>query len=160
MNSLRPSAPHIMILEATDEKPVTDEMTRGAIAELAASGASFERFAVPGVFELPAALKYAIRSMELAPSRRRFDGYLALGCVIRDRSADYDHIGRECSRGLQQLAIDYALALGFGVLMVDKEEQAARLAAVDEGNKGAETARNCLSMVELKRHFKLFPRLI
>lgn len=149
-----------MILEANQHKDITDEMARGAIAELAANGASFERFSVPGGFELPAALKYAIRSMELAPSRRRFDGYIALGCLIGDQDDAFDVLCAECARGLQQLAVDYALALGVGVLMVENETVARRRADVDDGNAGAAAARTCLSMVDLKRHFKLFPRLV
>lgn len=160
MDGLRGAAPHIMILEADFYKDIADALARGAIGALAESGASFERFSVPGAFELPAALKYAIRSMELTPSRRRFDGYIALGCVIRGETSHYDYVCGECARGLQSLAVDYALALGFGVLTVENRDQAWDRASIEGRNKGAEAAQACLSMIDLKRHFKLFPRIV
>lgn len=151
-------APHIMIVEARFYEPLADELMRGAIAALEEAGATYERFAVPGTFEIPAAIQYAVRSLDFSPGRRRFDGYVALGCVIRGETTHYDHICEEVSRALQDLAVHYSLALGFGVLTVENEAQAWERAKVDRRNKGGDAARACLAMVELKRRFRLFPR--
>ena len=151
-------APHVMIVEARFYEPLADELMRGAIAVLEEAGATYERFAVPGAFEIPAAIQYAVRSLDFSPGRRRFDGYVALGCVIRGETTHYDHICQETARALQDLAVHYSLALGFGVLTVETEDQAWERAKVDRLNKGGDAARACLAMIDLKRRFRLFPR--
>jgi len=152
------TAPHVMIVEARFYADLADEMMRGAIAALDEAGATYERFAVPGAFEIPAAIQFAVRSLDFSPGRRRFDGYVALGCVIRGETSHYDHICQESARALQDLAVHYSLALGYGILTVENEEQAWVRARVSEGNKGGTTAAACLAMVELKRRFRMFPR--
>ncbi len=151
-------APHIMVVEARFYEPIADELMRGAVAALEEAGATYERFAVPGAFEIPAAIQYAVRSLDFSPGRRRFDGYVTLGCVIRGETTHYDHICEEVARALQDLAVHYSLALGFGVLTVENESQAWERAKVDRRNKGGDAARACLAMIELKRRFRLFPR--
>ena len=153
-----PDAPHIMIVEARFYDDIADELVRGARQVLDEAGASFERFAVPGAFEIPAAIRYAIRSLDVVDGRRRFDGYVALGCVIRGETTHYDYICQESARGLQDLARTYAIAVGYGILTVENREQALVRAAVDQGNKGGAAARACLEMIELKRRFRLYPR--
>ncbi|MFI4988627.1 MAG: 6,7-dimethyl-8-ribityllumazine synthase [Alphaproteobacteria bacterium] len=143
-------APHVMIVEARYYEDIADELARGAVAELAAGGASYERFAVPGAFEIPAAVRYG-----LSASGRAFDGFVTLGCVIRGETSHYDLICNECARGLQALALEHALALGFGVLTCDNREQAWARASLTGHNKGAGAARACLAMLALKRHLQL-----
>lgn len=150
--------PHIMIIEARFYEDIADELVRGAVAELEKAGTTWERFAVPGAFEIPAMIKYAIRSRDFYAARRRFDGYVALGCIIRGETSHYDLVCSECARGLQSLTIEYTLALGFGLLTCENREQAWARASISGGNKGAMAARACLAMLELKRDFRLFPR--
>lgn len=151
-------SPHIMIVEARFYPDIADELARGAIAALDAAGASHERLDVPGAFEIPVAIRYAIRARDFYVAGRRFDGYVALGCVIRGETSHYDYVCRESARGLQQLALDYTLAIGYGVLTVDNREQARVRAAIADGNKGGSAAEACLAMIALKRHFRLYPR--
>ncbi|MSO93682.1 MAG: 6,7-dimethyl-8-ribityllumazine synthase [Rhodospirillales bacterium] len=141
---MKKKAPRVLILESRYYEEVADQLLAGASAVLESGGASIERITVPGVFEIPAALALAVRT-------RRFDGFVALGCVIRGETDHYDHICRESSRALMSLAVDRGLALGFGVLTCATREQAVERAAVDRKNKGAEAARACLRMIELKR---------
>jgi 6,7-dimethyl-8-ribityllumazine synthase len=148
-------SPHIMIVEARFYTGIADELVRGAIQVLEEAGASHERLAVPGAFEIPAAIAYALRGMEQYPNRRRFDGFVALGCVIRGETTHYDYVCGESARGLQGLAVRHALAIGYGILTVENEEQAWARAKVDRKNKGGDAARACLAMLELKRHFQL-----
>jgi 6,7-dimethyl-8-ribityllumazine synthase len=150
--------PHIMIVEARFYEDIADELVRGATGALGAAGVSWERVAVPGAFEIPTAIKYAIRSRDFYTGRRRFDGFVALGCVIRGETSHYDLVCTECARGLQVLALDYTLSIGFGVLTCENREQAWARAAVSGHNKGGEAARACLSMLDLKRTFRLYPR--
>ena len=150
--------PHIMVVEARFYADIADELVRGALQELDKAGVTYERFAVPGVFEVPAAIQYAVRSMHFFAGRKRFDGYVALGCVIRGETTHYDYVCTESARGLQDLALKYTLAIGYGILTVENREQAWARALVDQKNKGGGAARACLDMLELKRHFRLYPR--
>ncbi len=148
-------APMVLIVEGRFYRDVADELMRGAVAALGEAGARHESVAVPGAFEIPAAIRFALRAMQNRPERYRFDGFVALGCVIRGETSHYDYVCSECARGLQQLAIGHDLALGFGVLTVDTAEQARARADVTGTNKGGEVARTCVRMIELKRHFML-----
>ena len=150
--------PHVMIAVARFYGEIADELLRGATAALQSAGATWEVVEVPGAFEIPAAVSTAVRSMEFVGARRRFDGYVALGCVIRGETTHYDYVCAETARGLQDLAVKYCLALGFGLLTVENRVQADERAGVDRRDKGGEAARVCLSMIELKRTFGLFPR--
>lgn len=151
-------APHIMIVESRFYEDVADELVNSAVTELGDAGASFEKFAVAGAFEIPSAINYAVRSMEFYSARRRFDGYIALGCVIRGETTHYDYVCQESARALQDLAIRYALALGYGILTCENLDQAMARARRDDRDRGGHAARACLGMIELKRHFRLFPR--
>jgi 6,7-dimethyl-8-ribityllumazine synthase len=150
--------PHVLIVEAPYYEDIADELAKGAIAELDRVGATYERISVPGAFEIPAAIQIGIRSMDYYAGRRRFDGYIALGCVIRGETSHYDHICAESARKLQDLACQYVLALGYGILTCENKEQAKERASVEGRNKGGEAARACLDMLEVKRHFHLYPR--
>ena len=99
-----------------------------------------------------------LESMHFHPHRRRYDGYVALGCVIRGETTHYDHICEESARGLQNLALEFTLAIGYGILTVENEAQAWERAKIDRKNKGGDAARACLAMIEAKRTFGLFPR--
>ena len=151
-------APHVMIVEARFYEDVGDELARGALKALDAAGATYERFTVPGAFEIPAAIQYSIRAMDFYTARKRFDGYIALGCVIRGETTHYDYVCQESARALQDLAVTHTLALGYGILTVENKQQALARASVKDYDRGGHAARACLAMIELKRNFKLYPR--
>jgi len=150
--------PHIMIVEARFYEDIADELVKGAIAEIEKDGATYHRVSVPGCLEIPAAILYALRSMDFFTARKRFDGYVGLGCVIRGETTHYDIVCNESARGLQDLALRYALAVGNGILTVENREQAWARASTAAKNKGGFAARACLDMIELKRQFRLYPR--
>jgi 6,7-dimethyl-8-ribityllumazine synthase len=142
---------HILIVEARFYPQLSDELARGATQALSAAGATFDRMEVPGVFEIPGAIRMAVAAMESSPAAPRYDGFLALGCVIRGETTHYDIVANESARALQTLVSEFALALGFGVLTVENEAQAWARARVEQKNKGGEAANACLAMVALKR---------
>jgi len=148
---------HVLIVEARFYEDIADQLVDGATAVLSESGVESKRLSVPGVFEIPAAIRFAARAMDLGKQSERYDGFLALGCVIRGETDHYDHICREASHALMRLAVDHSLALGFGVLTCGSYEQARVRAAVDEKNKGAEAAFACLKMMELRQAFLQTP---
>lgn len=142
----------VLVIEARFYEDVADDLARGAAAVLEDAGLGIERLPVTGVFEIPAAIRMAVRSGE------HYVGYLALGCVIRGETDHYDHICREASRALMDIAVDHSIALGFGVLTCETKAQADERADPDRRNKGAEAAHACLRMIELRRHFGLARR--
>jgi 6,7-dimethyl-8-ribityllumazine synthase len=136
--------PHILLVEAPYYRHIAAELAKGALAALDAAGATHERIEVPGAFEIPAAIR-------LAADTGRFDGFVALGCVIRGETTHYDYVCGESARGLQMLAIEQRLAIGFGVLTVENEAQALARARIMEKNKGGEAVQACLAMIALKQ---------
>lgn len=149
--------PHVLIVEARFYDDIADELVRGAEAALAAAGASFARLSVPGAFEIPAAIGYAVLQQELQ-DEHLYDGYVALGCVIRGETTHYDYVCGESARGLMELATGSGLAIGYGILTVENREQAWERAAIGAKNKGGGAAEACLAMIEAKRRFGLYPR--
>ena len=151
-------APHLLIIEAPYYRQISDELGKGATAALDAAGATYDRLEVPGAFEIPAAIRMNIKAMELVDGRRRYDGYIALGCVIRGETSHYDYVCGECARGLMDLSLEFSIAVGFGVLTVENEAQAWARASLDKGDKGGAVANAALRMIEVKREFGYFPR--
>lgn len=151
-------SPHIMIVEARFYEDIADELLKGAKATLDKAGATYEVFTVPGALEIPAAIQFAVRSMDFYSGRRRFDGYVALGTVIRGETTHYETVCNESARGLQDLALRYTLAIGNGILTVENDEQAWTRAYVHKKDKGGGAAQACLDMIELKRQFRLYSR--
>jgi 6,7-dimethyl-8-ribityllumazine synthase len=139
----------ILIVEARFYEDIADELVKGASQVLDAAGAIYQRIAVPGALEIPAAIRFA------ADGNDGFDGYVALGCVIRGETSHYDYVCGESARGLQDLAICDRLAIGNGILTVENREQAWARCAVDKKNKGGTVAEAALRMIELKKHFGL-----
>ena len=136
----------VLVVLAPYYRHIADELLAGAIETLQQSGDSHETIDVPGAFEIPAAIR-------LASATRRYDGYIALGCVIRGETTHYDYVCAESARGLQDLALE-GLAIGYGILTVENEAQALARASRKKRNKGGEAARACLAMIALRRRFE------
>jgi 6,7-dimethyl-8-ribityllumazine synthase len=137
--------PHILLVEAPYYTHIAEHLRQGAKRALDAAGATHETIAVPGAFEIPAAIGMVARA------NRRFDGFVALGCVIRGETTHYDHICAESARGLQDLAARDGIAIGYGILTVENEAQALARASAEHRDKGGEAVRACLALVDLKR---------
>jgi 6,7-dimethyl-8-ribityllumazine synthase len=148
-------APHVLIVEARFYPDIADELLKGAVQALEAAGATHERLSVPGAFEIPAAIAMALESQRTRPSASAFDGFLALGCVIRGETTHYDYVCGESARALMDLACQEKIALGYGILTVENGKQAWARAGVSDKNKGGDAARACLAMIALRRRFAL-----
>ncbi|MFW6027401.1 MAG: 6,7-dimethyl-8-ribityllumazine synthase [bacterium] len=142
------SPSRLLIVEARFYEDIADALAEAAVAEIERRAGSFERVAVPGAFEIPGAIALA------AKSKQGFDGYVALGCVIRGETSHYDYVCGESARGLMDLSLRKRLAIGYGILTVDSREQALARAGGAKGNKGADAAAACLDMIDLKRRFR------
>ena len=143
------TAPRVMIVEARFYPDIADELLRGAERFLVEAGATFERFTVPGAFEIPAAIGFAMRA-GASGRRPALDGFVALGCVIRGETSHYDYVCGESARGLQDLAVQHGLAIGYGILTVENIDQAWERARVGRQDKGGGAAEACLSMIALR----------
>ena len=138
----------VLIVEARFYSRISDALLDGATAALDAAGVRFERIAVPGALEIPAAILFAAKAGEGAG--KSFDGFVALGCVIRGETYHFEIVSNESARGLSDLALHHGLCIGNGILTVENEEQAMVRAARDGQDKGGDAARACLALLELK----------
>jgi 6,7-dimethyl-8-ribityllumazine synthase len=126
-------------------EPITTRLVDGALDALIRHGASaddVDLIWVPGAWELPVVARHLASS-------DRYDGLVAVGAVIRGETAHFDYIAGEASRGLAQLAAEYDLPIGFGVLTCETEEQAEERAGGAHGNKGWDAAVAVLELVDL-----------
>jgi 6,7-dimethyl-8-ribityllumazine synthase len=139
--------PRLLLVEAPYYPHIAAALRQGAERALREAQATFEAVSVPGAFEIPAAIALAARGSA------GFDGFVALGCVIRGETTHYDHICAETARALQDLAVRDGLAIGYGILTVENEAQAMARAAPEGRDKGGESVRACLALVGLRRWF-------
>jgi 6,7-dimethyl-8-ribityllumazine synthase len=135
----------ILIVESRFYADIADALIAGAEREIGKNGALSERVVVPGAFEIPGAIALAAD---------RYDGFVALGCVIRGETTHYDYVCGESARGLMDLAVHRKLAIGYGIVTVDNPDQAWARAAIDRGDKGGDAAHACLAMVALGRRWR------
>ena len=117
-------------------------------SQLETAGAQFERITVPGALEIPPVISFAARVGE--EDAEPFDGYVALGCVIRDDGMNFDIVAHESARGLMALALEQHLCIGNGILSVESEDQGLRHAARDQLDMGGEAARACLALINVR----------
>ena len=143
--------PHILIIEARFYDDLADELARGATAALEEVGASYERVAVPGVLEIPAALSMAMAAVE--DGMTEYDGYVVLGVVIRGETTHYDIVANESARAIMDLSVEGCVAVGNGIQTVENGDQAWARARVEDKNKGGAAARAALAMIDLREKF-------
>jgi 6,7-dimethyl-8-ribityllumazine synthase len=138
--------PHLLVVEARYYDHIQGMLRAGATAALEGGGASYETVTVPGALEIPTAIA-------LADASERFDGYVALGCVIRGETSHYDIVAGESARGLVQLGMERGCPIGNGILTVDTEAQALARADPTGKDKGGDAARAALALVALAETF-------
>lgn len=144
---------NILIVEARFYAHISDMLLDGATSAIEKAGAHFERMAVPGALEIPTAIALAAKSGE--HGGKAYDGYIALGCVIRGETYHFEIVASESARGLIDLGIEKGLCIGNGILTVENEHQALARAAVDDGDKGGDAARACLALVHIRNRLGL-----
>ena len=150
--------PHIMVVEGRFYDDIADHLLQGAKAVLGRVGATSIVYTVPGALEIPSAILYAMKSLNYDAGRRRFDGYIALGCVLKGQTMHHEIVGGESARGLQTLSLRHTLAIGNGILTCDTREQAMERADPVRLDRGGAAAEACLRLIELKHQFRLSPK--
>ena len=134
-----------LIVEARWYDHLNDLLIEGAIAALEEAGHKHEVLTVPGSLEIPAAIAMAAES-------GRYDGFIAIGVVIRGETYHFEIVSNESARGLMALSMD-GIAIGNGILTVENEAQALTRARPTEKNKGGEAARAAMAMLEIAQSF-------
>jgi 6,7-dimethyl-8-ribityllumazine synthase len=140
----------LLVVEARFYNDISDALLHGAASAITAAGADHDVVTVPGALEVPAAIAFAEEGRR-RPAGVLYDGYIALGCVIRGETYHFEAVANESARGLMDLATGRNLAIGNGILTVDTEAQAWARARANEGDKGGFAARACLTMIALRR---------
>lgn len=146
---LEGTAPKILVIQAPYYRAVVEGMRKGAEAVFHDIAAVTEIAEVAGAFELPAALRLALKS------HHRWDGFLILGCVVKGDTDHYDHICREACSGVMGIAAATGAPVGFGLLTVHTLAQAEERAAPGRMNKGGEAAHALIGQIALARRWGL-----
>ncbi|NKN38082.1 6,7-dimethyl-8-ribityllumazine synthase [Agrobacterium sp. a22-2] len=142
------SAPHLLIVEARFYDDMADALLDGAKSALDEAGASYDIITVPGALEIPAAISMALDGADQGGTD--YDGFVALGMVIRGETFHFDIVATESSRALMDLAVSESLPIGNGIMTVENEAQAWARVRKSEKDKGGFAARAALTMIELK----------
>jgi 6,7-dimethyl-8-ribityllumazine synthase len=135
----------LLIVVAPYYRAIADQMLTGAQAMAANCGAEVEVIEVPGALEVPTAIAMAERQSD-------FDGYVALGCVIRGETTHYDTVCNDSSRAISLLGLQGA-CIGNGILTVETMDQAEVRANPDKQNKGGGAAAAALHLIALRRRW-------
>ena len=146
--SLPKGKAHLLIIEARFYDDLSDALLDGAKAALDAAGATYDVVTVPGALEVPAVISFALDGAE--EGGREYDGFVALGTVIRGETYHFEIVAGESSRALMDLAVRESIAVGNGILTTENEEQAWTRAKKSEGDKGGFAARAALTMIALR----------
>lgn len=132
---------HLLIVSARFYEDMAVQLECGAEEALKAASATWDKVAVPGALEIPAVIRFALEN-------EKYDGFVALGCVIRGETYHFEVVCNESARGLMQLTLDHKTAIGNGIITVENEAQAkARL------DKGAAAAEAALALIALRKQF-------
>jgi 6,7-dimethyl-8-ribityllumazine synthase len=135
-----------LIVEARWYDHLNDMLIAGAKAALEDAGHKHELLTVPGSLEIPAAIA-------MAAETGRYDGFVAIGVVIRGETYHFEVVSNESARGLMALSLD-GIAIGNGILTVENEAQALDRADPARKNKGGEAAEAAIRMLEIAQGFR------
>ncbi|MTH79639.1 6,7-dimethyl-8-ribityllumazine synthase [Paracoccus aestuariivivens] len=136
----------LLVVVAPYYRQIADDLVAGAKAIATEAGASVDLIEVPGALEIPTAIG-------LAAARGLYDGYVALGCVIRGETTHYDTVCNDSSRGLTLLGLQ-GVCIGNGILTVENFDQAAVRAEPAGQNKGGGAAAAALHLIALQRRWE------
>ncbi len=140
--------PHLLIVEARFYDDMADALLDGATTAITAAGATFDVITVPGALEIPPAIAMALDGADNGGTH--YDGFVALGMVIRGETYHFDIVANESSRALMDMAVSESLAIGNGIMTVENDEQAWARVRRSEKDKGGFAARAALTMIALR----------
>jgi len=136
----------VLIVVAPYYEHISNMLIEGATAALEAAECEVHIRDVPGALEIPVAIRIALEA-------DAFDGFIALGCVIRGETSHYETVTNDSSRGLMDLGTEWGTPIGNGILTVENEAQAIVRADPAQKNKGADAATACIALMEMREEF-------
>ncbi len=137
---------HFLIVEARFYDTLNDMLIGGAKTALEAAGHSHEVITVPGALEVPGAIS-------LAMDTQKYDGFVAIGVVIRGETYHFEIVSNESARAIMALTLD-GVAIGNGIITVENEAQALARADAAQKDKGGEAAKAAIAMYDLAAKFR------
>ena len=135
---------NICIVISDYYKQISDGLELGAKNFCDKNSIIYEKFYVPGALEIGPAIKF------ISETEHNFDGFIALGCVIRGETSHFDIVINESARAITNLSLDYSLIIGNGILTVDNKQQAIERSNADENNKGYHAVLAASKLIDLK----------
>ena len=130
-------------------KKITENLVKGALEVLKSYSIQYKIIHVPGALEIAPSIKFF---SEKKSQNILFDGFVALGCVIRGETYHFEVVSNESARALSDLSIKYSLPIGNGILTVDNKEQAIERSDPLKLNKGGGATLACLSLINHKNN--------
>ncbi|MBC6402263.1 MAG: 6,7-dimethyl-8-ribityllumazine synthase [Hyphomonadaceae bacterium] len=140
----------VLIVEARFYDDISGALLEGAKEVLEKADCEYTVVTVPGALEIPHVISYAVHA------DAGFDGYVALGCIIRGETTHYDYVCQESARGLMDLGVQEHLAIGNGIITVENESQAWARARKDEKDKGGFAADTVLKMMKIREQLSSY----
>ena len=129
----------ILIVSSNYYQDISNNLERGAIDTLKENSFVYELINAPGCFEIPYLIKKNINN---------YDGFIALGCVIKGETYHFEVISNETTRKIMDISVDNLLPIGLGILTCYSLEQAIIRSDVNKKNKGREAALACISLLK------------
>ena len=145
--------PRVLIVEARFYDELADALLEGAKDALRSQGYAFDVVTVPGALEVPPTIALAEEAGRY-PTAPRYDGYVALGCVIRGETYHFEIVSDQSAAGIMSLGVRGTI-IGNGILTVEDEDQAWARARMSEGDKGGGAAKACMDLIALKKRLRV-----
>ncbi|KQY95592.1 MULTISPECIES: 6,7-dimethyl-8-ribityllumazine synthase [unclassified Brevundimonas] len=143
----------VLIVEARFYDDLADALLEGAKDALRARDVEFDIVSVPGALEVPTAIALAVEAGRY-PTAPRYDGFVALGCVIRGETYHFEIVSDQSAAGIRNLGLN-GVVIGNGILTTEDEDQAWARARISEGDKGGGAARACLELIALRKRLRV-----
>jgi len=137
---------NILVVSSRFYKEISKELEKEAVEVLKNNNFKYEVISVPGAFEVPAVISEAVKY-------KKYQGYVALGCVIRGETSHYDYVCTESARALMNLSLK-GIPIGYGILTCETKEQAKVRASSNGLNKGKAAATACINMLSVLTELK------
>tara|TARA_B100000927_G_scaffold220645_1_gene180581 strand:+ start:1438 stop:1899 length:462 start_codon:yes stop_codon:yes gene_type:complete len=143
-------AKNVCIVVSDYYKEISNGLEVGAIKFCNENSIEYEKIYVPGALEIGPAIKILSNREHISIGNAYYDGFIALGCVIRGETSHFDIVINESARAITNLSIDNSLIIGNGILTVENKQQAIDRSNDDENNKGYHAALACSKLIDLK----------
>ncbi len=130
-------------------RDIASNLIKGASDLLDSKSVDYKILNVPGALEIAPAIKFIL---DKSTNTSIFDGFIALGCIIRGKTYHFEIVANESARSLIDLSINYSIPIGNGILTVSNKDQAIIRSDPKQLNKGADAALACLSLINIKNN--------